>query len=218
MPGIIKAGRAAEESEGIPLRAFPFEDVGQVYLDRVRGEAARLIADAKRDAAKIKAQALSEGQQAAIDSVQATLGARLEGQLLQALAAVRQAAARIDDSRQAWQRHGEEQLVRLAAAIATRLCRRELARSPALTLTWVREALALASGNVALKLHLHPQDHALLAGQINTLIQSMSSLGEVQIVADPAISSGGCRVETQFGTVDQQLEAQLARLTEELLD
>jgi flagellar assembly protein FliH len=40
----------------------------------------------------------------------------------------------------------------------------------------------------------------------------------VRIVADESITAGGCRVDTEFGSLDQQLEAQLARITEELLD
>ena len=35
-------------------------------------------------------------------------------------------------------------------------------------------------------------------------------------MADPEIARGGCRVETRFGTIDQQFEAQLARIEEEL--
>jgi len=35
-------------------------------------------------------------------------------------------------------------------------------------------------------------------------------------VADPDITPGGCRVDTQFGSIDQQLETQLARIEEEL--
>ena len=44
----------------------------------------------------------------------------------------------------------------------------------------------------------------------------MAGLGETQIVADAAISPGGCRVETRFGAIDQTFEAQLARVEEEL--
>ena len=36
------------------------------------------------------------------------------------------------------------------------------------------------------------------------------------IVADPEITTGGCRVETQFGMIDQQFEAKLERIEEEL--
>ena len=37
-----------------------------------------------------------------------------------------------------------------------------------------------------------------------------------EITADATISRGGCRVETRFGTIDQQFESQLKRIEEEL--
>jgi flagellar biosynthesis/type III secretory pathway protein FliH len=36
------------------------------------------------------------------------------------------------------------------------------------------------------------------------------------LVSDATVTAGGCRVETRFGTIDQQFEAQLARVEEEL--
>ena len=48
------------------------------------------------------------------------------------------------------------------------------------------------------------------------LVQEMSGLGAVEMIADAGVSRGGCRVETRFGAIDQQFEAQLARIEEEL--
>ena len=44
----------------------------------------------------------------------------------------------------------------------------------------------------------------------------MSGLGDAEVVADATIERGGCRVETRFGTIDQQFESQLKRIEEEL--
>jgi flagellar assembly protein FliH len=161
---------------------------------------------------------VEEGRQAAIQAVEAAQKTRLEQQLQQSLVAMRTAAEKIEQSRHAWQQHWETHAVQLALAVANRLCRRELSQQPAITLEWVREALELAAGNGAITLRLNPADHALLAGQIDKVRKSLATLGTVEIVADPAITAGGCRAETEFGSLDQQLEAQLARLAEELLD
>jgi flagellar assembly protein FliH len=82
----------------------------------------------------------------------------------------------------------------------------------------VREALHLAAGNERITIRLHPDDQATLGDRALKLVEELGSLAEVRIVAEPAISRGGCRVDTEFGSIDQQLEAQLARITEELLD
>jgi flagellar assembly protein FliH len=216
MAGIIKAGRN-EPPSGSPVRAFHFDDVGRVYLDRVRAEAAKIVAEARREAAQIKTKAAEEGHQAAAIAAQAALQARLDQQLASVTAALGEAAKNIDRSRHAWQRHWEEHTVALGAAIAERLCRSELTRRPEISRAWIREALELAAGNAQIVLHLNPADHQALATQIDGITRQLAGLGPVEVVADPAISAGGCRVETQFGALDQQLAAQLARITEELL-
>jgi flagellar biosynthesis/type III secretory pathway protein FliH len=217
MAGIIKAASTESLATSEPARAFQFDDMGRSYLGHVQTEAAKIIAEARQEAAKIKAKATEEGKQAAIAAVEASLRARLEQQLKSGLAALAQASRKIEKSRHAWQQHWETHAVRLAAAMAERLCRRELTRDPDITLTWVHEALELAAGNAQISLRLNPADHAALAPQVQRIAQQIAGLAPVQIVVDDAITPGGCRVETQFGSLDQQLEAQLARLTEELL-
>lgn len=217
MAGIIKAAGSPNVATSDAARAFQFDDMGQTYLGRVKAEAAKVIADARAEAVKIKAKAAEEGKQAAIAAVEATLRTRLEQQLKSGLAALAQATQKIGESRQAWQQHWEAHSIRLSAAIAERLCRRELSRDPNITLQWVREALEMAAGNAQITLRLNPADHTALATQIERIAQQMAGLAPVRIVADAAIAVGGCRVDTEFGSLDQRLEAQLARITDELL-
>lgn len=217
MAGIIKASGLSENAAGGVLQAFHFDDVGQTYVSRVRSEASQIIADARREAAQIKTKAVEEGRQAALQAVEASLRQKLDQQLKNSLTALAQAAAEIEQSRHAWQQHWERQAVDLAAAIASRLCRRELAKQPEIAATWIREALELAAGSAQVTLRLHPQDHATLGERAQGIAKRVASLGAIQIVADDTITPGGCRVDTEFGSLDQQVEAQLARITEELL-
>jgi len=218
MAGIIKAAGLADSTAISALAPFHFDDVGQSYLARVRAEASRIVAEARHEAAKIKAKANEEGRQDAIQAAQASLGTRLDQQLASVLTALDRAAQQIEHSRHAWQCHWEQHAVQLATAIAARLCRRELSRQPQITLDWVREALELASGNAEIVVRLHPQDHESLAAHVESITKRLTGLGTVEIVADAAISAGGCRVDTQFGSLDQQLEAQVGRIAEELLN
>jgi flagellar assembly protein FliH len=144
--------------------------------------------------------------------VQRELGA----QLATLLPALGQAVAEIRHAKQAWLTHWEKSAVHVAAAIARRVIRRELSSHPEIAMVLVREALELAAGSSHVRLHLNPADRDALQPQIDALLQELSGLGRPEVVADPQISRGGCRVETRFGTIDQQLEAQLARIEEEL--
>ena len=218
MAGIIKATGRDAPPASMPLRAFHFENVGQAYLDRVRSEAARLVAEARKEAERIRAQAAEEGRKAGLEAAQAALRPRLEKQLADATAALRQAVQAVLHARHTWQQHWQQHAVDLALAIARRICRRELARCPEITMAWVREALGLVVGHGQVLVRLNPQDHATLAGDVHKLAAELAGLGSVQVVPDPQIDPGGCRIDTEFGSLDQQLETQLNRLREELLD
>jgi flagellar assembly protein FliH len=111
----------------------------------------------------------------------------------------------------------ESGVVRLATAIAERVVRGELSRRPEITLRLVREALELAAGSSNVRLQLHPDDYTALGSQVGSMIEAMSGLGNAEVVCDPSMTPGGCRVETRFGVIDQQLESQLKRIEEELM-
>jgi flagellar assembly protein FliH len=200
--------------------AFNFDDMAaraSDYLAGVRAEAAQIIAEAKRQADAARAQAEQQGRQAAVQAAERVLDEKVGQHMKTLLPAISQAIQRLEAARHDWLRHWEANAVRLAEAMAERLVRRELAQHPEITLDLVKEALSLAAGSPQLRLRLNPKDHHALAGQVQRLAKEFQRLAPVEIVADPAVSAGGCRLETQFGVIDQQFEAQLARLREELL-
>jgi flagellar assembly protein FliH len=217
MAGIIKAGSqrtTSHQAEGV---AFNFADMGSTYLTKVQGEANKIIEEARIEAAQIRKDAAEEGRRAAMQAVEATLRGKVEQQLKSIVPALKQAVQSVLDARQSWQRHWEQHALKLSTAIASRIVRREIQRVPLITVELVREALQLAKGNERITLRLNPTDHDTLKDHIAKLTAEMNSLAETRVIADSAITPGGCRVETEFGSIDQQLEAQLARITEELL-
>ena len=209
--------RAADALSGPHVAALNFDDLlsqaGQ-YLDQVRTQSARLVAEAVDQADAIRRQAAEQGRRAAQQDVEQMVTA----QLAPVLSGLRQAAAELQKAKQAWLSHWETSAVRLAGAIAARITRQELRRQPEIALTLVREALELAAGGPSVRLRLNPDDHETLGAQVRALIDTMSALGNVEVIADSAITRGGCRVETRFGTIDQQFESQLKRIEEELID
>jgi len=196
--------------------AFNFEDLAakaNQYLDQVRKDAAQIIAKANQDAEAIRRRAQVEGHRAGVAQVEKMVEQRLAAQLLPALqAAVRQ----IQEAKQQLLLHWEKSAIHLARAIAERVIRRQVAADPQITLTWIREALQLATGTSRVILRLNPQDYQSLRPHTELLLRQMAKLGRVEIVADEQITPGGCRVETSFGSIDQQIEAQLDRIEAEL--
>ena len=212
MPTII---RSTEGTGGLERVAFNFDDMtaeANRYLEKVRAEAAKIVLKAQQDAAAARKQVEREGHQLAMQAVEAMI----QKQLATVLPALRQAVQEIQHAKQAWLRHWEAGAVHVAAAIARRLVRRELEQHPEITLTLLREALELAAGSSQLRIHIHPEDHQALRGQIEILTKELAGMAATELIADAEITRGGCRVETRFGAIDQQFDAQLKRIEEEL--
>lgn len=211
--------RAGNRGEGIQPAAFNFEDIAaraEAYLADVRKQAAQIVARAGCEADELRRRAVEEGHSQGRLEVDRLVDEKVAQQMKTVLPALETAVAELRESRQAWLVHWEQATVRLAAAIAARIARRQLSFTPDIPLALVREALELVSGDGEVRVCLSPQDHAGLGSQVATLVEQLSHVVAAQVVADPQVSPGGCRVETRYGVIDQQFEQQLARIEEEL--
>lgn len=207
--------RASERNKGTQTAAFNFEDMGrrsEQYLAKVRAEALQIVVKAQQEADAIRRQAEREGFTAAMQTVEGMI----RNELSAVIPALKLAVQNIQEAKHSWLRHWEAAAVRVAGAIAEKLVRREIGRHPEITLELVREALELAAGSSQVRIQLNPGDLAALGGQLSVLIDEIAPLAGAEVNADPEITSGGCRVETRFGVIDQQFEAQLKRIEEEL--
>ena len=222
MSMIIKATRHRPEASAPALGhvAFNFDDMqdrAQSYVDQVRGQAAQLLAEAQRQADQIRKRSEEQGRQDALAQVDKLLDQKVAKELETLLPSLHQGIQAIQDSKQAWLRHWEQRTVQTAIAIAERILRRQLEQQPETTMELVREALQLAAGSAEITVHMHPSDLENLRGQVERLAAELCHLSPTAVVADPEIEAGSCRVETKFGSVDQQFHAQLARIEEELI-
>ncbi len=212
MSTIIRASNHNHTSQTV---AFNFDDMAaraQGYLDKVRAEAKQIVQKAAQEAQTIRQNAEKEGKAAGQQAVEQMVAK----QLTNVLPALRNAVGEIEHAKQGWLKHWEGSAVHVATAIAQRLIRRELQQDPQIPVALVREALQLAAGNARIRIHLNTEDHRAIAQQVESLVQELSTMTEAEIVASDSVSRGGCRVETEFGVIDQQFEAQLKRIEEEL--
>ena len=219
MAVIIKAGQQLNQGDELRSAAFNFEDIAAKadgYLGTVREQAEAILAEARQQADVLRKNAHQEGRQDAVREATQAAGKKLDQQLQMLMPALEQAVESLQRAEQSWKRHWEQRTVHLAVEIAARVIRRELREVPEITLALVQEALQLAMGSPRIKLHLHPADHQALGDQVQTLLSHLGELGPTEVTSNADISPGGCRVTTEFGTIDQTLEAQLARIEEEL--
>jgi flagellar biosynthesis/type III secretory pathway protein FliH len=220
MSTIIKAsGRPLADSSPVRQVAFNFSDMtrqAQEYLAEVRAQASQIVKDAEKQAQTIREQAEQQGRQAALQAVERVMDDKVAKHMKTLLPALELAVGEIQHARQEWLAHWQQSGVTLACAIARRIARRELKHTPEITLDWMAEALQLAAGSAEVTVRLHPTDLENLGEQVHEITKRLNPVAPAAVVADAAIESGGCRVETRFGAIDQQLETQLQRLEEEL--
>lgn len=113
----------------------------------------------------------------------------------------------------------DEQLVQevaeLAIVIARHLVRREIRSDPGQIVGVIQQAagvLPVAARRV--RLFLNPDD----AATVREMMPATSELeGGWEIIEDPAVSCGGCRLETDSTRIDATLEKRLSAIAAELL-
>ena len=99
----------------------------------------------------------------------------------------------------------EEDVVKLALAIARRILYRELATDPAALLGLVRAALDKLDGRGIHRVRANPQD----AGVLQQHFQNMGTPYKIEVVADPALQRGAAVFETEHGSLDASVDTQL---------
>ena len=219
MTTIIKVGESNSSDSEAQATAFRLDDMSQLadgYLQEARLKARQILAEANQQADRIRQQAEQQGQHAAVEAVANLVRNKVSQQIQTTLPALQQMVKEIRCTKDKWLSQWEREAVRLATAIAARVIRRELSQDPRITLDLVSESLRLASTSGTLKILLNPEDHATLLGEVETIAKELRELAPTQILPHSSISPGGCRVETDNGSVDQQIEIQLKRIEEEL--
>ena len=193
----------------LPISKAPssrtIEKLTRAELD-AKENAARTIAEAKRAADAIVAEARSKAQSVAQNA------AREAAEAEQAKVAALYAALRVREERSA-----ETQLdrsVELARVLAERLLGESLHVDAQTVAKLARQALAEAQGARTVRIEAHPDDVATLKQHI-----TMLNIAQVaSITADATLERGSLRLHTDLGTIDAQLRPQLERLAAALRD
>ena len=108
----------------------------------------------------------------------------------------------------------EQELVKLAMSVAAQIIRREIKTDPGQVIGAVREAIsALPSSSRKITLHLHPEDAVLVRSAL--ALDEMSPAWE--IIEEPLITRGGCKVDTETSRIDATVENRLAQIIANVL-
>jgi flagellar assembly protein FliH len=108
----------------------------------------------------------------------------------------------------------ERELLSLAMALARQIVRRELKADPTQIIGIIREAIAaLPVAAREVRVHLHPEDAAVVKQHLAPTENERAW----QIIEDPVMARGGCRISTATSRIDARLETRLGSILSELL-
>ncbi len=217
-----------------------FEAEARVVLDKAREEARRIVAEAE-------ARAKSLGEAAARDAARGDKEARKAGSerglaegFAQGLAEGREkgnaeATKKVTDAaatvvntlvvlvndlearRMALLEECRREVLRLAMRVAERVVRREVTVDPSVLERTVARAVELTAQKNDIDIHVNPADLDAMHRFLPDLARKFAGLHVGHVMADEAVSRGGCILRSNEGTVDADIATQMEELEKLLL-
>lgn len=214
------------------VSAFSMADIekqAKLILLGAKVRAERLLVAAQEEAEQIKkeahAQALVEGRKEGL--AQGMEQGRQQGreaalaeqrqQLAELVAAMTQGVQELDASRLQLEAEAKTAVIRLAIAIAERVTKRLGVVDPQVAEANVEEALRLVVRSADVRIAVHPSQKGMLAEVLPRIQAKWPALKHVDLIGEPSIAPGGCRIYSGGGEVDADLDLQLTRIAEELI-
>ncbi len=212
---VLDLGDLARQGEAIRQRALAQADQ---ILTEARNEARRLAQSAaqqgqaegyKRGFTEGQAKGAEQGRQEALSRHSTALETLLK-QWTDAL-------NEFIESRQGLQVEARLDVLRLSLAIAERIVFRTVELDPTVIEDQMAEALSLLARRSAVTFRVHPSDLEQARGVLPQLVAQMHQCEHASIVADEALTPGGCVMQAGLTTIDASIETQLDRIVSALL-
>jgi flagellar biosynthesis/type III secretory pathway protein FliH len=150
-----------------------------------------IVAEAEQQAQALRERALAEGREAA--------RAELARELVQLTGAHEQALAAL-----------EPQAIAVALRAAKSIVGAEIGAHPEQVQAIVRPLIARLARARAIELLVHPDDRTALDALVATLAARGERMPALRVTPDANVTRGGCVARSEIGTLDAQVETQLA--------
>jgi flagellar biosynthesis/type III secretory pathway protein FliH len=216
---VIKAGEIINTGKAVPLSGVANNDavndsnrgrnpVGSASAkDQIPAEKTSQITESQLK--KIQQDAYAKGHAEGLQAQSKDVAAKLE-----ILAAVTRTIPQIKKDVLS---KGEEQMVKLAVAIAEKILHQEVSTRKEIILEVLKGALKNITETEGMKIRLNPQDFRYMMEVKKDFLQSFEGIRNIVFEEDAAIKRGGAVVETMFGEVDARLESQLREIKSAML-
>ena len=199
---------SAPRQRSIKTEQVPSDNDDELHaqLDSLRSEIEEVKADASRRVAEALAAGRREGDASARQSLEKIVEAEA-GKLRQMLRDVMNAAPKL-------RRQAEEDLVRLAVAVARRILHREITVDADALIGLVRSAFDRLDAREIQTVRTDPGSVDL----VKQVAEGLSTPRELKIVGDGALKPGSLLIETTRGELDASVETQLQEIQRGFID
>ncbi len=138
--------------------------------------------------------------------------------LVNVFKALRGASDQILSVREKVLRESEDEVLNLIMLIARRVIVREIKQDRTILSAVVHKALAGVTEQDEITVRLNPDDYAMIiAGRDDILNKNLISQ-RMSLKSDPTVAPGCCQVDTEMGTIDAGLDAQLEEIYRQMLE
>jgi len=182
----------------------------QMEQERIRSENEEMIEKARAEAAEIEKQAYDRGFARGEEEGRTSGRVEFDDRMLQAANLIRE----LENARSDVHRRYEDDLLPLIKTMVDRLVNHEVSVNSQVIMACLRDAMEYVVARSMVKVHLHPIDLERINKMEQDDPQPLAGRQQVELVADPDISEGGCFLETEFGEIDVTLENRREQLYE----
>jgi flagellar assembly protein FliH len=138
--------------------------------------------------------------------------------LVNVFRSLRGAAEGIRDLRDKVMRESEEELLNLVMMVSRKVILREARVDRSILESMVRSAVAGLSERDSITVRLNPDDYAMITSGHGEYFRQELMSDQMRFKADVAVLPGNCRIDTEMGTLDACIDAQLDEIHRRLLD
>jgi flagellar assembly protein FliH len=153
-------------------------------------------------------EAYARGQRDAMN----TAAAKLES----SAKALATALTEVSQLRTRMAQNSRDDMLRLVMAISEQIIQREVSVHTDIINQVIAEALKASVRADHYRIKVNPADLAAVNEHKPLFLASISGLKNLMVEADPAVTAGGCKIESDLGEVDATLETQLVAIRQAL--
>jgi flagellar assembly protein FliH len=165
-------------------------------------KAEKIVRDAEKNAVQIEQDAYQKGYQEGNAKGTADGLAKYTAEVKR----LGQVIGVVDQERKTFHTKDMEQLFMLVRIMVDRLVNHEVSVNPLISQAFLQKALQYVVENSSVKVYLNPDDFARIKEASLLDPALLEGRGEIQLIEEPSITMGGCKVETDFGEVDVTLD------------